>query len=112
MSLGTAVIVGVGPGLGLAMARTFANAGHMVALLGRDAARLDSYVADLDTPERAARGYTADAAQPAQLRTAIHAAIDDLGPRRADLQRRRPATRHPDRRRRPTAGPTPSRSTS
>jgi NAD(P)-dependent dehydrogenase (short-subunit alcohol dehydrogenase family) len=79
MTLGTAVIVGVGPGLGLALARTFADAGHPVALLARDAARLDSYVADLDTSERAARGYTADVAQPARLRTAIQAATDDLG---------------------------------
>ena len=79
MTLGTAVIVGVGPGLGLALARTFAGAGHPVALLGRDAARLDRYVTDLDTPEQAARGYTADAAQPNQLRTAIQAAISDLG---------------------------------
>ena len=79
MTLGTAVIVGVGPGLGLALARTFADAGHPVALLGRDAARLDSYVAALDTSEQAARGYVGDAAQPAQLRTAIHTAIADLG---------------------------------
>ncbi len=79
MTLGTAVIVGVGPGLGLALARTFANAGHPVALLGRDAARLDSYVAALDTPVRAARGYIADAAEPGQLRAAIQSAITDLG---------------------------------
>ena len=79
MTLGTAVIVGVGPGLGLALARTFAAAGHPVALLARDATRLDSYVAELDTCERPARAYAADAAHPAQLRSALEAAIDDLG---------------------------------
>ena len=42
MSLGTAVIVGVGPGLGLELARTFANAGHPVAMLARDKAKLDT----------------------------------------------------------------------
>jgi len=79
MSLGTAVIVGVGPGLGLALARTFAGAGHPVALLARDATRLDCYVAELTTAERAARAYTADAVHPAQLRSALDAAIEDLG---------------------------------
>ena len=78
-TLGTAVIVGVGPGLGLALARTFADAGHPVALLARDTTRLDSYVAQLDRSERAARSYTADAAEPAQLRTALQAAMADLG---------------------------------
>jgi hypothetical protein len=78
-TFGTAVIVGVGPGLGLALARTFADAGHPIALLARDTPRLDSYFAALNTSERAARAYTADAADPTQLRAAIHAAIDDLG---------------------------------
>ena len=50
-TLGTAVIVGVGPGLGLALARTFADAGHPVALLARDTTRLDSYVAQLDSSD-------------------------------------------------------------
>ena len=67
MSLGTAVIVCVGPGLGLALARTFAAAGHPVALLARDATRLDCYLAELNRAERSARAYTADAAHPAQL---------------------------------------------
>jgi hypothetical protein len=61
------------------LARTFADAGHPIALLARDTARLDSYVAELNTPARATRGYTADAPHPAQLRTAIQAGIDDLG---------------------------------
>jgi NAD(P)-dependent dehydrogenase (short-subunit alcohol dehydrogenase family) len=79
MSLGTAVIVGVGPGLGLALARTFAAADHPVALLARDATRLDCYLVELNRAERPARAYTADAAHPAQLRSALEAAIDDLG---------------------------------
>jgi len=79
MPLGTAVIVGVGPGLGTALARTFASAGHPVALLARDQARLDAFAADLAADGHRARGYAADAADPASLRTAVDAAITDLG---------------------------------
>jgi NAD(P)-dependent dehydrogenase (short-subunit alcohol dehydrogenase family) len=42
MAIGTAVIAGVGPGLGLALARTFADAGHPVAMLALDDAKLDA----------------------------------------------------------------------
>jgi len=79
MALGTAIIVGVGPGLGLELARTFASAGHPVALLARDQARLDAFAADLAADGHRARGYAADAADPASLRTAVDAAITDLG---------------------------------
>jgi short-subunit dehydrogenase len=64
MSLGTAVIVGVGPGLRLALARTFAAADHPVALLARDATRLDCYLAELNRAERPARAYTATPRTP------------------------------------------------
>jgi NAD(P)-dependent dehydrogenase (short-subunit alcohol dehydrogenase family) len=79
MALGTAVIVGVGPGLGLALARTFAGAGHPVAMLARDKARLDGYAAELAATGQEVRGYTADVADPANLRAAIRTAITDLG---------------------------------
>jgi NAD(P)-dependent dehydrogenase (short-subunit alcohol dehydrogenase family) len=79
MTQGTAVIVGVGPGLGLALARTFADAGHPVALLARDSARLETYTAQLDTPNRPVRGYAADAGDPASLRSALRTAFADLG---------------------------------
>jgi NAD(P)-dependent dehydrogenase (short-subunit alcohol dehydrogenase family) len=79
---GTAVIVGAGPGLGLALARTFAAAGHPVALLARDKARLDDHAAQLSPAGAgpAVRGYTADAGDPASLRAALRSAIDELGP--------------------------------
>jgi NAD(P)-dependent dehydrogenase (short-subunit alcohol dehydrogenase family) len=80
MALGTAIIIGAGPGLGLELARTFAGAGHPVALLARDQARLDAFAADLAADGHRARGYAADAADPASLRAAVDAAIADLGP--------------------------------
>ena len=79
MPLGTAVIVGVGPGLGLELARTFANAGHPMAMLSRDKAKLDAFAAELTPSGQDVRGYVADAADPVNLRDAIHAAITELG---------------------------------
>ena len=64
MALGTAVIVGVGPGLGLALARTFADAGHPVAMLALDKAKLDTYAAEVASTGRGVRCYVADAADP------------------------------------------------
>jgi short-subunit dehydrogenase len=56
MSLGTAVIVGVGPGLGLELARIFGNAGHPVAMLARDKAKLDTFAKELASAGLDARG--------------------------------------------------------
>lgn len=78
VALGTAVVVGVGPGLGLALAHTFANAGHPVAMLDRDKARLDA--AELAPAAQDVRGYVTDAADPDNLRSALHSAITELGP--------------------------------
>lgn len=79
MSIGTAIIVGVGPGLGLAIARTFAEAGHPVALLARNAPRLAEHVADLADTGVNVRAFTTDVADGTSLRASITAAIDELG---------------------------------
>ncbi|MQY39995.1 Oxidoreductase UcpA [Streptomyces sp. RB17] len=79
MPLGTAVIVGVGPGIGLAIAHTFANAGHPVAMLARDEAKLGAYAARFASAGQEVRGYAADAGDPDDLRAAIHRAITELG---------------------------------
>lgn len=80
MALGTAVIVGVGPGIGLELARAFATAGHPVAMLARDKAKLDGYAAELaSSTGQAAPGYAADAADPDALRAALGSAIAELG---------------------------------
>jgi NAD(P)-dependent dehydrogenase (short-subunit alcohol dehydrogenase family) len=76
---GTVIIVGVGPGLGLELARTFAGAGHPVAMLARDKAKLDGYAAELASIGPDVRGYVADAADPVNLRSALGAAISELG---------------------------------
>ena len=79
MALGTAVIVGVGPGLGAALVRAFANAGHPVAMLDIDQARLDTDAAELASTGKDSRGYVTDAAAPGSLRTALRSAMTELG---------------------------------
>ena len=79
MALGTAVIVGVGPGLGLALAHTFADAGHPSAMLARGKAQLDVYAAEVTSTGQDARGYVTDASDPDNLRAAIGSAITEMG---------------------------------
>ncbi|MFC9844074.1 SDR family NAD(P)-dependent oxidoreductase [Streptomyces sp. NPDC127595] len=79
MTKGSALIIGVGPGLGLALAEAFAGDGHPVALFGRDAARLDKYASELTAEGRTARGYPVDVADPEGLEAALTRASDELG---------------------------------
>ena len=70
-------IVGAGPGMGLAIARTFGSHGFNVALVSRDRSKLDPLVDTL-----AAEGITA-AAFPADVRehTALTRALDEAATR-------------------------------
>jgi NADP-dependent 3-hydroxy acid dehydrogenase YdfG len=76
----TFALIGAGAGLGLAAARRFGTAGHTVALIARGAERLDALTAELARDGVRARGFTADALDPASLVTALRAAADTLGP--------------------------------
>ncbi|MBT2501708.1 SDR family oxidoreductase [Curtobacterium sp. ISL-83] len=78
MTLGTAIVVGVGPGLGLALARTFHDAGHPVAILGRNEERLGGFASTLAGGEPV-RAYAVDVADRESLRTTIEQAVTDLG---------------------------------
>lgn len=73
------IVVGVGPGIGTAVARRFAREGFAVALIARRAGTLDAAVAALG------EGVTtwtrsADATDEPALRSALDAAVDALGP--------------------------------
>ena len=70
-----AVVAGVGPGNGAALARRFAAAGHAVALLARSR---DSF-ASLETELDAARGYPCDVGDAASVNAAFTAIRRDLG---------------------------------
>lgn len=63
-------IIGVGPGLGASLANRFMVGGYDVALVSRDAERLQTVVDDLVDPSRA-RGFAADAGDESALRTAL-----------------------------------------
>ncbi|WP_329576322.1 MULTISPECIES: SDR family NAD(P)-dependent oxidoreductase [unclassified Streptomyces] len=76
----TFALVGAGPGLGLAAARRFGEAGHRVALLSRSAQHQDNLAAELARENIHARGFTADVLDPASLTEALREAAATLGP--------------------------------
>ncbi|WP_060904975.1 SDR family oxidoreductase [Streptomyces scabiei] len=76
----TFALIGAGPGLGLATARRFGVAGHAVALIARNAERLEEMTAELARDDIQARGFTADVLDRESLEAALYAAPKDLGP--------------------------------
>jgi len=73
----TAVIAGVGPGLGESLARRFAAEGCSVGLLARSEPYIESLASELPT-EAVAVGP--DLAAPAEIESAFDAVRDALGP--------------------------------
>ncbi|WP_069167044.1 SDR family NAD(P)-dependent oxidoreductase [Nocardia altamirensis] len=67
----TAVIIGVGPGLGMSMARRFGREGFRVALLSRSSARHDDYLKDLAAQDIDATAYVADVTDRTRLRSVL-----------------------------------------
>jgi NAD(P)-dependent dehydrogenase (short-subunit alcohol dehydrogenase family) len=76
---GSVLIVGVGPGLGLSVARVFAEAGHPVALIGRTDPALKEMAALLQGEGHTVGFFQADAGDPAELESAIDEAVAVLG---------------------------------
>ncbi|WP_205699471.1 SDR family oxidoreductase [Conexibacter sp. SYSU D00693] len=71
---GAVLVLGAGPGVGLAVARRFADDGHPVALVARDRERLSATVRDLEADGRRAAYALADVRDP----DAVAAAVGDL----------------------------------
>lgn len=67
MGAKVAAVVGVGPGIGLAVARRFAMAGMDLALVARNSERLDGYRESLAPYGREIRTYACDAAEQYEL---------------------------------------------
>jgi NAD(P)-dependent dehydrogenase (short-subunit alcohol dehydrogenase family) len=70
----TAVIVGVGPGLGAALARCFAGAGMQVAAVARNAERIAALLAGTG-----ARSYACDATDEAQVEALFDRIVEEHG---------------------------------
>ena len=87
-------IVGAGPGMGLSIAKLFGGHGFEVALVARDAAKLDTLVTDLKTHGVSAAAFTADVTDRPSLVAAFEQITKVLGP--VDVLEYSPATREVD----------------
>lgn len=76
----TCIILGVGPGLGAALARRFAKAGHTVAVAARNADKLSSIVDEIAAAGGSAKAYACDATKETDVVGLVEAAEADLGP--------------------------------
>lgn len=76
----TLAIIGAGPGLGATVARRFSREGFSVALVSRNAERIEALAASLREEGIEARGYAADVRDRTALRDALDQAASDLGP--------------------------------
>jgi NAD(P)-dependent dehydrogenase (short-subunit alcohol dehydrogenase family) len=70
----TLAIVGAGPGMGLAIARTFGSRGFDVALIARTKEKLETLVSQLGQEGITAAAFPADVLDRASLRDALDAA--------------------------------------
>jgi NADP-dependent 3-hydroxy acid dehydrogenase YdfG len=75
----TIAIVGAGPGMGLAIARTFGSRGFAVALIARDRAKLDGLVDELTAEGNTAATFPADVRDHAALTQALEEAATRFG---------------------------------
>lgn len=74
------VVVGVGPGIGQAVAKRFGRAGYTLALLARKKDSLDGFVEGLKVANIEAHAYVADAEHAPSLVDALTKIHNDLGP--------------------------------
>jgi len=77
--MSTIAIVGAGPGLGLAIARTFGRQGFGVALISRDRSKLDGYVSLLAQEDITAAAFPADVFDRDSLKKALEVAAAQFG---------------------------------
>jgi short-subunit dehydrogenase len=76
----TIAIIGAGPGLGAAVARRFGREGFAVALLSRNAERVEALAADIRSEGIEARGYVANVRDAPSLAAVLDRAAQELGP--------------------------------
>jgi len=76
----TAVVAGVGPGLGASIARTFAAEGCAVGLLARSEDYLAELAAEIESDGGAALAVECDLTDPADIAAAFMTVRDEFGP--------------------------------
>ncbi|MBW4657893.1 MAG: SDR family NAD(P)-dependent oxidoreductase [Drouetiella hepatica Uher 2000/2452] len=72
-------IVGMGDGMGLAIARRFAQEGFAIAMIARNAAKLERFQATLQAEGFEAHAFAADAGEEASLQSAFTSIQAQLG---------------------------------
>lgn len=72
------VIVGVGEGMGMAIARRFAREGFDLALLARRPEKLDAFIEELQ-PNVTAQAFPADSSDPNSVAAAFDGIRQDMG---------------------------------
>lgn len=77
---GCAIVVGVGPALGLSIAQRFAKAGHKVGVISRTAATFEAAAAAVIEKGGTAMGVAGDASDEASLKAAIAKVVAAYGP--------------------------------
>lgn len=75
-----ALITGVGPGLGAALARRFAREGFRVALVARSSGFVTELARELSSAGQSAMPLPADVGQPDEVEAAVAQARAELGP--------------------------------
>lgn len=72
----SAIVLGVGPGLGMSLARAYAETGRPVAVVALHQEQADAFAAQLGG---GASGFAGDLGDPAQVRAVVQEAADRLG---------------------------------
>lgn len=75
----TIVIIGMGPGLSMGLARKFGQEGFKVGMISRTESKLQGYQQELNNEGIAAAFATADVADDEQLKQALDQLINDFG---------------------------------
>jgi NAD(P)-dependent dehydrogenase (short-subunit alcohol dehydrogenase family) len=76
---GIAIVVGVGPGLGAALVRRFAQGGHAVAMIARSREFMDGLAAEVKAAGGRTLAVTADVGDAAEIGRAFDAVRSKLG---------------------------------
>lgn len=76
---GVALIVGTGPGLGSALARRFAQAGMAVAVVARNAEKLDGLVKELSALGGSGRRYGCDSTEDESVKSMLVRVVEEMG---------------------------------